>query len=745
MPQARYPRPGTRLAPASLAPFLDQVVPPEFLPEGHPPGLRLCHLDASAWTTLGPTACHLAAGLLAKVVQRQSCALGRLRFAGLPHDLGWDDMWLGVRAWNVLVRRLRLSSPAGLNGRPLRDLFRERNFGARSLLDLLTALEEATELPSVCEPLGPVERVVTPAGSSGAPKQGTGEQPSLEGPSSEALLAELSELDRVLTSHVVSALDPRFGTLVRRVAPGVASTADLRETLLAAAAGAQWHDRRAAAVRDLRTVIEAAREASLPVELEALARAACPSERHAALLLRRLGWDGRGGATLQEAAEEHGLSRERVRQVCDVAWSRMTVQPVFAPAAARALAIAAAHPLGTIEAVCEALRAERLIPETEFAIDFIPGLGRLFGRGDGPRLDPAGEWFLAVGAANRIVGAAARAASRLARRFGVASVGDVAEALRRDRHVNAIPGEEDVARLLRARRDLVRLDQAGTWFAGPNAEKNPLLRRVRRVICVAGAVRVSELRSGLQRDYRLGDAVPPCEILLRLCASDPRLSVSGGFVASRGGVELGAELTPAERTLWSVLSEQGPLMERTALERACRAAGVTRPSFQAALTYSPIVIRYAPGVYGLRGIPIAPGAADAIRPGHRRRRRFLLESEWTNQGRVRLTYRLSAGSLASGVVTVPAAFSRFMQASFRVIRLGQRVGTFKCRGNQGWGLGPLLRREQAGPGDVLVLEFDLRCAEVEATLVVRSDREREMSAGGAVAACRCESRLEGCA
>ena len=95
---------------------------------------------------------------------------------------------------------------------------------------------------------------------------------------------------------------------------------------------------------------------------------------------------------------------------------------------------------------------------------------------------------------------------------------------------------------------------------------------------------------------------------------------------------------------------------------------------------------------------------------------------------MRLVYRLSEGCVSNGVISVPASFARFLQGDFRLLRLGNAVGTLRCRGAQGWGMGPFFRRVGAEAGDTLTLEFDLQKWDVQASLTAEVPEESTMEA-----------------
>ncbi len=347
-------------------------------------------------------------------------------------------------------------------------------------------------------------------------------------------------------------------------------------------------------------------------------------------------------------------------------------------------------------------------------IRFLGDLARSFGHSAGFSFDAQHECFVSTRTSEQFVQDVHRQALRLARKHGAACVEDVCDVLRDSAHALR---PEAVSRLLRTRADIRWLDEGQSWFCKRETRDNALLRNVCKVIAIAGRVRAAELRGGVARNYSLREVVPPKAILLRLCECDSRLTVDNDSVAAREGVVLDAALSTAERTLARVLRSNALVMERSTLERACVATGLSRPSFQAALTYSPIVIRYAPQVYGLRGVAIPPGAVESVTPlGKAQKGRLVLDSGWTSDGRVRLVYRLSEACVSSGIVAIPSPFAPFLQRDFSLLRLGNTLGTLRCRGTQAWGLAPLFRRLGAAAGGTLTIEFDLQMSGAEASL-----------------------------
>ena len=151
------------------------------------------------------------------------------------------------------------------------------------------------------------------------------------------------------------------------------------------------------------------------------------------------------------------------------------------------------------------------------------------------------------------------------------------------------------------------------------------------------------------------------------------------------------------------------------------------------LTYSPVIARYARGVYGIRGAPISPGVAESMVESHRKTR-VLADYGWLADGKILISYRLSAGSLSNGIVTVPASMKCYLQGEFGLfIEDGQAAGRMVVKDTQAWGLGPFFRRRGGEPGDLFEVVFDTknRLAEVRLGETIDQDNERTTEPGRA--------------
>lgn len=132
-------------------------------------------------------------------------------------------------------------------------------------------------------------------------------------------------------------------------------------------------------------------------------------------------------------------------------------------------------------------------------------------------------------------------------------------------------------------------------------------------------------------------------------------------------------------------------------------SGLNRSTFYVYLGYSPIIERYAPQVYGLRGADIPPGLAESLVP-ETKRRRNVQDHGWTKGGEVWIAYRLTENMIHSGVIGVPAAVKQFVEGEFALSsEEGAHVGTLVAKNTAAWGIGPFFKRRGGEAGDTLLL------------------------------------------
>jgi Sigma-70, region 4 len=325
-------------------------------------------------------------------------------------------------------------------------------------------------------------------------------------------------------------------------------------------------------------------------ELDGVLAAAGFSERQALAVRARLGWDGRGGSTLAAAGEEHGYTRERVRQLERRVEAHLRRAPLL-PAVEAALGVIAEAAPAARHTVALALRDAGLAltpfdPAGVLTAAALAGIAVehevsgqvVVGRGDEGELE-------------RIL----PAARRLARLAGAASATAVARATGSE--------PQRVARLLQVSEDVVWLG-CRDWFGMP-ARRNRLAGRLRKALAVSGSLPLAELPLALWRRPAL---VPlPVDVLAALCRALEWVAINPheGTVCAAVPLDERSVLAPAERVVVSVLREHGPLGLDAGV-RLVAERGVNPGTAGIWIRYAPVVTTVGQDRYAVCG------AGDAI-------------------------------------------------------------------------------------------------------------------------------------
>ena len=141
------------------------------------------------------------------------------------------------------------------------------------------------------------------------------------------------------------------------------------------------------------------------------------------------------------------------------------------------------------------------------------------------------------------------------------------------------------------------------------------------------------------------------------------LQVDGTTVRDEPPLDYEEILEGTEETMARILFEEGPLVTGTRFEELCLSSGMNASTFYVYLGNSPIIARYARGVYGLVGAQFPPGAAETLAP-KRSKKKVLRDYGWTIDGGIWITYVMSDSLVKSGVATVPSAMRKYLTGSF---------------------------------------------------------------------------------
>ena len=437
------------------------------------------------------------------------------------------------------------------------------------------------------------------------------------------------------------------------------------------------------------------------------------SESRRRALMTRIGWNGSDVCTLEAAAGQLDVTRERVRQMQLQLTQRLRHRlPLEAEPFQRAAQLvsegrdAGAVSMGTL------LWQEGLLgsplPDAGIALMFdllgTPEVARRY-EVERQRLLPE----------VRCVVAAAR---RLANSVGVVCL-------------EWVQGDAGVAVDL----DLVRstlesttwvkwLDSEWFWYPRHKSGRNRLENVTIKMLAACGPLELHEISDGLDRYRRVGrlPRVPSSYALRLFFADDPKFSLSAGDIVSpTEDLDADLVLDETERTLYHILRD-APMgfLDRTELLRQATEAGINQNTFAVYSSYSPILDNPVTDRWVLRGADVSPAAMEAYQ---KQRKHRLSREEWTEAGSLRLEREVA--DHWSLVVSIPHAYRAYLNGrTFQAVDMqGATCGLIRWASTGlSWGYSVFLQALDAKDGDVLVADFDLIRGSV--TLYLRRVAER---------------------
>ena len=349
-----------------------------------------------------------------------------------------------------------------------------------------------------------------------------------------------------------------------------------------------------------------------PLECELLSLLG--GDEKARIVARYCGFDGLGGTTLQTVGVEFGITAERVRQIVgEVVRRRRQLLPP-APALARAISFIADQTPGSADDIELKLQSSALsfLP---FRIEGILRAAELFGKTAPFSLTATLHSRLVHSLSPQSLDAIIRVARRAIERRGLATIKAVSAEL-----LEAAPeaaGSRLIVDVLTGANDFRWLDQSSEWFWLPAVARNPVVRRIRKILSVANPIRFPELYAGVARESRLRSDSPAPAVLQELCRQIPGVRVAGEYIEAVPRIDPHQILGELEEAIVDVLVEHGGMMRRADLAAVCLQRGLNRSSFYSALTHSPVTAPCPGGLLGLIGTAIAPGCPPSLAPNQR--------------------------------------------------------------------------------------------------------------------------------
>jgi len=664
-----YPRPGQKLAPHALATLLDVPANDRRLSS-----IRLKDLDESCREQLSPHTCRKLAQAVVDRMQRVGGSISKLRhmLLRLPNTKGLPlRLQLEQRTFNCLRDSGLIANPAKLDGMRVGELLRTPNFGGKCLLDLLVALE------SHAPPLYPVTPKVT---------------------------ASAHRLYRLRAAEQIGIEDPRFGLELQNLSAPGQHLKQIAQNIFNSSVCPMEPKLYVSRMDNLRARVRAAASLTLERELSDLLSFE-KNPRNRAMSLRHLGWAGGAPEHLELVGQTYHVSREFVRQVCKSHMSRFAGKRPYLPILDQVLQRAELL-LPCTQSHMEKFLHELNLTGSAFKLEGLMSVATHTGREAPFALQEFRNTTYAVPPS---MGHVPKLLSQVARksvsRWGATTIDDLIA------QVHALTPQKLSTYFVRAfiscQEDFHWLDEASGWF-WLKSPRNALLNQIEKILSVSNRIHISELRQGVSRHHRREGFAPPQRVLLALCQQASACGVEGGFVCVKQRLDYREILADTERVMVDVLKENRSILDRQRFEALCLQRGIERGTFHIYLSYSPVIVRYAPGVYALRGAEILPGYAESL-VANKPRIRIIADYGWTNDARIFLRYQLSDSVLLSGVVYIPAKMRPFLAGNFRLqVSDGLDLGTLVIRNGRAMGLTPLFRRRGGETGDTLTITLDLK-------------------------------------
>ena len=672
----RFPQPNRPVAPAILKDLLDQPIPRDLTRGTRFPGKRLADLDETVWDYFAPEViAQLAALVLAQIGAKSiPPAVRSLPLPDISAGLRLEDLHLENRTVNSLEQANLARDMQQFSRMTVGDLVALPGFGVRCLVDLLVALET----------------LVVRQRSIG-----------------DELLRQAKRLAALPAASTIHFNDPRLGRLLRTLDKESSSLAEFLQRIRRRKLDGIEPLKTAEGFDRLVNTITGFQEMTVEDELRSIF-SPMANDRDQAILASYYNWDGQGRHTLEQIGQTHGLSRERIRQICLRCTQRVRFLPVYAPVFDRTLSFIAKRLPRSTDAMEHELQKAGL-SRHGLSITAIEETAPFLSRTATFHVVPVAEGAIAVAPDQTdLPPQIAQAAKIAVGNFGVATVSDVQTVLN-DSLPNHAVGPRLIRETLATFAGFHWLDARRHWFRIETPAQCGLPNMIEKVVSVAECISISRLRTAILRYRRCNRSIPPSGALLEYCRTMPNVRVEDDMVCAEPSLDWRTLLADVERCMVQVLKESGPVLERSQFEQRCIALGMNRFSFNAIVMCSPVITQYDRSVYGLVAQQMDP---QIVRSAAEQRSQLTTDHVLQTCGidgddRTFVVYRLSKAAITGGVLTIPAALKDHVAGEYAVVSpVHKQIGRIVAKQGCGWGFGPVLRGSGAEPGHYLHLHFD---------------------------------------
>ncbi len=332
-------------------------------------------------------------------------------------------------------------------------------------------------------------------------------------------------------------------------------------------------------------------------------------ERNAEMLSRLFGFNERGPQTLESTGRHYGLTRERVRQIAAKAQSR--IASIWRPtkylfAARDLLNSGLLRPFSALE-FSEAAK-EAGLTKVAFHVEGVIRALDLIGVPNTVERFQVNGIKLYGDSSDRT--ALEALIIQIRRDTSARGCTDIEHLIRTADQI--VGGPDEVRRLLSNFDEITWLDEERTWLMSTAVSRNRLVNVTSGIFSVIPSLDIDSLRESLHRPRRIV-SVPPKPVLAAFLEATGIAKVTDGrALALPGAAEGGLGLN--DTAFVKAFRELGSPVIREKLEECCVGRlGVNVRSFYVNLSYSPLVVKVAPGVFSLLGSSVDPDQVERLK------------------------------------------------------------------------------------------------------------------------------------
>ena len=326
---------------------------------------------------------------------------------------------------------------------------------------------------------------------------------------------------------------------------------------------------------------------TLEDELIAIAKVVA-SNRNVEIITSYWGWSGNGQRTLESVGQEHGITRERVRQIVAKAEKKLKKLPLPCPKLKEAASYLENRAPEFENVLGDAL-ASAGIADSAFQVSGVITAIRIMGVQSSIQLTRIEHLKIMISSGDttaKNIKSLLKLVRSLSRIQGCVNIDDILERSTVDNKKI----RKFFVEVVNCHSDLSWLSDDKKWLwpvPYEGMKKNRLINFIQKIFSVAQSLHISELRQGLSRHHRLVFA-PPSRVLLEICRQLDFLEVKGSRVETTSGETLPSTLSWLETVLIKAFNGK-PLLSREALETNALALGMNRSSFYVMIGYSVVV------------------------------------------------------------------------------------------------------------------------------------------------------------